>query len=48
MRFVFIEAQKVHYPVRILCHVMQVSHSGFYAPGASALSARVASRTGSC
>jgi putative transposase len=31
MRFVFIEAQKAHYPVRVLCRVMQVSHSWFYA-----------------
>lgn len=31
MRFVFIEAQKTCYPVRVLCRVMQVSHSGFYA-----------------
>lgn len=31
MRFVFIEAQRAHYPVRTLCRVMQVSHSGFYA-----------------
>lgn len=31
MRFAFIEAEKAHYPVRILCRVMQVSCSGFYA-----------------
>jgi len=31
MRFVFIEAQKAYYRIRILCRVMQVSHSGFYA-----------------
>lgn len=31
MRFVFIDAQKAHYSVRMLCRTMQVSHSGFYA-----------------
>jgi putative transposase len=31
MRFVFIEAEKANYPVRMLCRIMHVSRSGFYA-----------------
>jgi len=31
VRFVFIDAEKANYPVRILCHVLEVSRSGFYA-----------------
>lgn len=31
MRFVFIEAEKANYPVRVLCRVLEVSRSGFYA-----------------
>jgi putative transposase len=31
VRFVFIAAEKAHYPVRILCRCLQVSRSGFYA-----------------
>lgn len=31
MRFVFIDAEKVFYPVVVLCRVMQVGRSGFYA-----------------
>jgi putative transposase len=31
MRFDFIEAEKAHYPVRVMCEVLNVSHSGFYA-----------------
>lgn len=31
MRFVFIDAQKADYPVRILCRVLEVSRSGYYA-----------------
>ena len=31
MRFAFIDAQKVAYPVTVLCRVMQVRRSGFYA-----------------
>jgi transposase InsO family protein len=31
MRFAFIDAEKVNYPVRLLCRVLQVSRSGFYA-----------------
>jgi transposase InsO family protein len=31
MRFSFIEAQKAKYPVTVLCSVLQVSSSGFYA-----------------
>jgi len=30
MRFAFIEAEKAHYPLRILLRVMQVSQSGYY------------------
>ncbi len=31
MRFVFIDAQKARFPVNILCRIMQVSRSGYYA-----------------
>ena len=31
MRFQFIDVERVHYPVRILCTVLQVSRSGYYA-----------------
>ena len=31
MRFVFIEAEKAQYPVRLLCEVLDVSRSGYYA-----------------
>ena len=31
MRFAFIEAEKAYYPVLVLCRVMQVGRSGFYA-----------------
>jgi transposase InsO family protein len=31
MRFVFIAAEKALYPVRLLCEVLEVSRSGFYA-----------------
>jgi putative transposase len=31
MRFAFIDVEKVHYPVTVLCRVMQVQRSGFYA-----------------
>ena len=31
MRFVFIDAEKATYPVRMLCRVLEVSRSGFYA-----------------
>jgi putative transposase len=31
MRFAFIDAEKASYPVRMLCRVLQVSTSGFYA-----------------
>ena len=30
MRYVFIRAEKVRYPIAILCRVLQVSRSGFY------------------
>ena len=30
MRFVFIEAEKATYPVRVLCRVLEVSAGGFY------------------
>ena len=40
MRFAFIDAEKAVYPVRILCRVMQVGHSGFYAWQRRAPSAR--------
>ena len=31
MRFALIDAEKAHYPVTILCEVMEVSRSGYYA-----------------
>jgi len=31
VRFVFIEAEKAQYPIGVLCDVLQVSRSGFYA-----------------
>ena len=31
MRYPFIHAEKAYYPVRVLCRVLQVSRSGFYA-----------------
>jgi putative transposase len=31
MRFVFIAAEKALYPVRLLCELLEVSRSGFYA-----------------
>lgn len=40
MRFVFIDAEKVFYPVVVLCRVMQVGRSGFYAWQRRAPSAR--------
>lgn len=40
MRFVFINAEKALYPVRMLCRVLEVSRSGFYAWRGRAPSAR--------
>lgn len=31
MRFAFISAEKAHFPVQVLCDVLEVSRSGFYA-----------------
>jgi transposase InsO family protein len=31
MRYAFIEVERAFYPVRILCHILEVSRSGFYA-----------------
>lgn len=31
MRFAFIEAEKAYYPIRIMCRVLQVTPSGYYA-----------------
>ncbi len=31
MRFVFIQAENAHYPITLLCKVLQVSRSGYYA-----------------
>ena len=31
MRYCFIEQERVHYPVTVLCHVLAVSRSGYYA-----------------
>lgn len=40
MRFAFIDAQKALYPLTLLCRVMQVRRSGFYAWAARSPSAR--------
>ena len=31
MRFAFIATEKAHYPVAVMCRVLQVSRSGYYA-----------------
>jgi len=31
VKFVFIEAEKAHYPVRVMCRTLEVSPSGYYA-----------------
>ena len=31
MKFVFITAEKAHYPIRMLCELLEVSRSGYYA-----------------
>ena len=31
MRYRFIERERVHYPVTVLCHVLAVPRSGYYA-----------------
>ena len=31
MRFEFIRAEKVRFPVRLMCRLLEVSRSGFYA-----------------
>ena len=31
MRYAFIEAKKGIYPIRLLCHILRVSRSGYYA-----------------
>ena len=40
MRFAFIDVEKASYPMRILCRVLQVSRSGYYAWRARRPSAR--------
>ena len=30
MRYAFVERHRTVWPVRVMCRVMQVSHSGFY------------------
>ena len=40
MRFEFISVEKANYPVTILCHVLEVSTSGYYAWSRRAVSAR--------
>jgi putative transposase len=40
MRFRFIEAEKAHYPIRLLCRCLAVSRSGYYAWRTRAPSAR--------
>lgn len=45
MRFAFIEAEKAFYPVLVLCRVMQVGRSGFYAWLRRAPSARTKADT---
>jgi hypothetical protein len=31
VKFAFVQAEKAHYPVAVLCEVLSVSRSGFYA-----------------
>jgi transposase InsO family protein len=40
MRFRFIEAEKANYPIRLLCHCLSVSRSGYYAWRTRPVSAR--------
>ena len=40
MRYRFIRAEKAHYPVTVLCQVLQVARSGFYAWGQGVASGR--------
>ena len=43
MKFLLVDAEKAHYPVRVLCEVLGVSPSGFYAWKKRPPAARVAS-----
>ncbi|WP_433937642.1 IS3 family transposase [Sorangium cellulosum] len=40
VRFEFIDAEKAHYPVLVLCAVLQVTRSGYYAWASRSVSAR--------
>ena len=31
MKYQFIQAEKAHYPIEVLCRVLHVARSGFYA-----------------
>jgi len=44
MRFAFVDAEKAHYPVEVLCDVLGVSRSGFYAWKLRSPSARTTRR----
>ncbi|XXV26170.1 IS3 family transposase [Sorangium sp. So ce1389] len=40
VRFEFIDAEKAHYPVLVLCAVLQVTRSGYYAWASRSVAAR--------
>lgn len=41
MKFAFIQAEKAHFPVTVLCRVLEVSRAGFYAAQQRPVAARV-------
>jgi putative transposase len=45
MRYRFIQAEKAHYPVGVLCQILAVARSGFYAWCRRPMSARAHART---
>src|SRR5438445_299084 len=45
MKFAFIDVEKAHYPVEVLCDVLEVSRSGYYAWKTHPMSARTRARS---